>query len=116
MLTERIVRDAKSDGATRTVWDTKLPSFGLQVTAGGTKNFVIRYRVDGRRRQAIVARAAELPLKEARERAGPSWRRSGRAKPTRCGAARMRLASRLLPRGSTGSLTSMSLSASASGA
>ena len=38
MLTERIIRDAKSTGKTRTIWDTKTPGLGVQVTRGGTKS------------------------------------------------------------------------------
>ena len=70
MLTERIIRDAKSTGKTRTVWDVKVPGLGLQITRGGTKNFVIRYAVDGKRRQAILCRVGQLTLAEARKRAG----------------------------------------------
>ena len=71
MLTERIIRDAKSTGKTRTIWDTKVPGLGLQITRGRTKNFVIRYHANGKRRQAILARVGQLDLAEARKRAGP---------------------------------------------
>ena len=70
MLTERIIRDAKGDGTARTVWDSQVAGLGLQITQGGKKNYVIRYRADGRKRQAILARASELSLRDARERAG----------------------------------------------
>ena len=70
MLTERIIRDAKGDGTARTIWDSQVKGLGLQITQGGKRNYVIRYRVDGRKRQAILARAGELSLKDARERAG----------------------------------------------
>ena len=70
MLTERIIRDAKSTGKTRTIWDTKVPGLGLQITRGRTKNFVIRYHANGKRRQAILARVGQLDLAEARKRAG----------------------------------------------
>ena len=83
MLTERLIRDAKSTGKTRTVWDAKVPGLGLQVTRGGTKNFVIRYAVDGKRRQAILCRVGQLPLAEARKRAGAELAaiRAGEADP-----------------------------------
>ena len=70
MLTEKTIRDAAADGKTRTIWDSKLAGLGLQITAGGTKNFVIRYKVAGRKRQAIIARAGQVSLAEARKRAG----------------------------------------------
>ncbi len=71
MLTERIVRDATPTGKTYTVWDRQVKGLGLQVTEGGTKNYVMRYKTeDGRKRQAILGRAAGVSLKAARERAG----------------------------------------------
>ena len=71
MLTERIARDAKPTGKNFTVWDAQVKGLGLQVTEGGTKNYVMRYRTaDGRKRQAILGRASEVSLKAARERAG----------------------------------------------
>ena len=69
MLTERVIRDAKATGKTFTVWDSKMPGFGLQVTAGGTKNYIVRYRAAGRKRQAILARAGGVSLADIRKRA-----------------------------------------------
>ena len=85
MLTERIIRDAKSAGKTRTIWDTKTPGLGVQVTRGGTKNFVIRYAVDDKRRQAILCRVGQLPLAEVRKKAGAELAaiRAGKVDPLR---------------------------------
>ena len=69
MLTEKLIRDTKTDGKTRTIWDSQVPGLGLQVTRGGTKNFVVRYKVAGRKRQAILCRVGGVPLKEIRKRA-----------------------------------------------
>ena len=69
-LTERAIRDTKATGRTFTVWDSKVPGLGLQVTAGGTRNFVIRYRTAGRKRQAILARVGGISLAAVRKRAG----------------------------------------------
>ena len=69
MLTEKVIRDTKADGKTRTIWDAQVPGLGLQVTRGGTKNFVVRYKVAGRKRQAILCRAGGVPLREIRKRA-----------------------------------------------
>ena len=69
MLTERVIRDTKPTGKTFTIWDSKVPGLGLQVTDGGTRNFVIRYRAAGRRRQAILARVGGISLAEIRKRA-----------------------------------------------
>ena len=70
MLSERIVRDAKSDGRARTIWDDQVSGLGLQITQGGRKSFVLRYRTGGRKRQAILCRAGEVSLREVRKRAG----------------------------------------------
>ena len=70
MLSERIVRDAKSDGRARTIWDREVTGLGLQITQAGKKNYVLRYIVAGRRRQAILCRAGEVSLREIRQRAG----------------------------------------------
>lgn len=71
MLSERIVRDAKSTGKAYTVWDGQVKGLGLQVTQGGKKNYVLRFEdATGRKRQAILARTGEISLKAIRERAG----------------------------------------------
>ena len=61
-LTERMVRDAKPDGKARTIWDKQVMGLGLQITPTGIKNYVIRYRVGDQKRQAILARAAQISL------------------------------------------------------
>ena len=66
MLTERIVRDAKSDGKARTIWDTEVTGLGLQITQGGKKNYVLRYRAGGRKRQAILCRVGGVSLRAIR--------------------------------------------------
>ena len=71
MLTERMVRDAKSTGKAYTIWDGQVKGLGLQVTQAGKRNYVLRYTTDdGRKRQAIICRAGEVSLKTIRERAG----------------------------------------------
>ena len=70
MLTERIVRDAKSEGKARTIWDGEVKGLGLQITQGEKKNFIVRYTVGGRKRQAILCRAGETSLRDIRKRAG----------------------------------------------
>ena len=69
MLTEKIIRDAKPTGKAFTVWDDRLKGLGMQVTQGGKKNYVLRYKAGDRWRQAIIARCAEMPLQAAREKA-----------------------------------------------
>ena len=69
MLTERRIRDAKPEARTRILWDSQVKGLGLRVTPAGTKSYILNYRVAGRERRATLARASELSLKAARERA-----------------------------------------------
>ena len=69
-LTERVIRDTKPGPKTRIIWDEQVKGLGLRIAAGGTKSFILNYRVDGRERRATLARCSELSLKKARERAG----------------------------------------------
>ena len=71
MLTEKTIRDAKPgpQGKDQYLWDRQVPGFGLRVTGGGAKAFIVTYRIDGRKRRAVIGKPAEMPLKAARERA-----------------------------------------------
>ena len=70
MLTEKRIRDAKPRQGTFILWDGKVKGLGLRVTPGGTKSFVLNYRVGGRERRMTLARASEIALEAVRERAG----------------------------------------------
>ena len=70
MLTERAIRDVKPAKKTFILWDDKLRGFGVRVTPGGAKAYVLDYRAGGRHRRASLARVAALSLRDARERAG----------------------------------------------
>ena len=70
MLTERSIRDAKPGAKARILWDGKVMGLGLKIQPGGTKAYVLDYRVGGRQRRVSLGRAGELSLKSARERAG----------------------------------------------
>jgi integrase len=68
-LTENFVKTAKAEpGAERTVyWDESLPGFGLMVTSGGHRSFVVQYRSAGTSRRMTIN--GGLSLKEARREA-----------------------------------------------
>ena len=70
MLTEKRIRDAKPELKTRILWDGAVKGLGLRITPAGAKSYILNYRVGGRERRATLARASELSLKAARERAG----------------------------------------------
>ena len=84
-LTERIVRDAKPRPKTTILWDGQVKGLGLRIAPGGTKSYILNYRVSGKERRATLARASEISLKAARERAGLELAaiRAGEADPLR---------------------------------
>jgi len=69
-LTEKRVRDAKPKARTYILRDDETPGLGLRVTPSGAKAFVLDYHAAGRRRLMTLARPGEIPLAEARHRAG----------------------------------------------
>ena len=63
MRSERVVRDAEATGRARTIRDAQAADLGIQVTQGGKKNYILRYKVAGVKRQAILCRAGEVSLR-----------------------------------------------------
>ncbi len=70
MLTERAIRDAKPGPKACILWDARVKGLGLKIQPGGTKSYVLDYRVNGRQRRVSLGRVGEVSLKAARERAG----------------------------------------------
>jgi hypothetical protein len=77
-LTDKLVRDlpAPVSGANIT-YDSDAPGFGVRVTAGGARAYIVRYRVGGRERRFTIgdarqwtAGAARATANEIRARAG----------------------------------------------
>ena len=69
-LTERRIRDAKPGPKQVILWDREVKGLGVRIAPGGTKAFILNYRVNGRERRATLGRCSEISLREARERAG----------------------------------------------
>jgi len=62
-LTKRL-----AETTTSTVWDDRLPGFGVRVSKGGSRAYVIRYRTEaGTERLLTIGRPAEMHPDEARE-------------------------------------------------
>ncbi|MCY4500140.1 MAG: integrase family protein [Alphaproteobacteria bacterium] len=70
MLTEKRIRDAKPGPKAAILWDSSIKGLGVKIQPGGSKVYVLSYRIDGRKRQATLARVGELSLADARKRAG----------------------------------------------
>ena len=57
-LTDQIVRKTLPPlHGQAMLWDDDLKGFGLRITTGGAKAFVLDYRAHGRQRQALLAAA-----------------------------------------------------------
>jgi integrase len=49
------------------VWDTDLPGFGIRITAGDVRSFILQRRINGRDRRMKLGRFGELTCDEARK-------------------------------------------------
>ncbi len=58
-----------ADGSTRqTIYqDTELPGFGLRVSSGGARSYVVEYRKGGRKRRVTLGRHGPLTVDQARK-------------------------------------------------
>jgi integrase len=75
-LTDRVARALIAPHrANRITYDEEVRGFGLRVTAGGAKSFVLNYRVGGRERRITIGRYPEWSVAAARERARSLKRR-----------------------------------------
>ncbi len=69
-ITKRAVGEAAATGKLHTLWDDTLKGFGLRITPGGVKSYVIVYRNAHRRqRWMTIGRAGVLTPDEARGQA-----------------------------------------------
>ena len=66
-LTERRIRDAAPRAATWIMWDAAFKNFGVRVSKGGTKSYVLDFHEGGKHRRVTLARVGEMPLKQARD-------------------------------------------------
>ena len=79
-LTDKLVRDLEPPArGQRIVFDTELAGFAVRVTAGGTKTFVLDYRVeieDGKlgHRRKRVSRYPDMSVLDARREAKQRWK------------------------------------------
>ena len=61
------------------IWDELMPSFGIRVSMGGRKSFMVGTRINGKFRRITLKPAYDaLSLADARKKARNSRRRPGR--------------------------------------
>lgn len=65
-LSERAVDAARPEAERYILWDAALKGFGLRVEASGTKTFLVRYRIAGRKRFVAIGRFGQLTPEQAR--------------------------------------------------
>jgi integrase len=68
-LTDRKVQSLATSIVQQDFWDDRLSGFGVRVTQGGRKTFVVRYRVGTLRRRLSLGLYPALSLAQARDRA-----------------------------------------------
>ena len=74
-LTARAVASIKPDPSRQVdYWDTKLPRFGLRVSPGGRKSWIVFYRHNGRPRRLTLGACRHMKLADARVKANEALR------------------------------------------
>src|SRR5262245_12567089 len=68
-LTRSSIAKLTSNKADAIFFDDDLPSFGLRIRAGGSKKFIVQYRLGGIQRRYTLGSAAALTLEQARHKA-----------------------------------------------
>lgn len=69
-LSERLIRDLPApESGNRVTYDSEVPGFGVRVTAGGARSFVLNYRAAGRERRMTIGRFPAWGLEAARREA-----------------------------------------------
>jgi integrase len=69
-LSETLVRKALPPARGQTmIWDSEVKGFGLRITPGGAKSFVLDYRAEGRQRRITIGAHPDWTVAAARETA-----------------------------------------------
>src|SRR3989338_2160595 len=69
-LTDQIVKKALPPAQGQAIfWDDEIKGFGLRVTPGGAKSFILDYRADGRQRRITIGASPDWTVAAAREAA-----------------------------------------------
>lgn len=69
-LTDKFVRDVDAPGSgSRIVYDSDVKGFGVRLTAGGSRAFILNYRIHGRERRYTIGQFPSWSVRAAREEA-----------------------------------------------
>lgn len=70
VLNDVMIRTARCpEKGQKEIWDAQIPGFGVRISQGGTKCFVLMYYAQGRRRRFTLGRYPSLTLAKARAQA-----------------------------------------------
>lgn len=62
-------RIAPEPSKQKLVWDTEIRGFGVRVSPGGAKSYIIQRRVNGKERRVTIGRAGDISAEAARRKA-----------------------------------------------
>jgi integrase len=68
-LTKTIIDDVKPQDKEQLIFDSQISGFGLRVSPGGRKSFILQYRFRRRSRRLTIGRYGHMTLEQARSRA-----------------------------------------------
>src|SRR6188768_2329293 len=68
-LTQAGIAKLPSDKPDAVYYDDELVGFGVRIRAGGSRNFIVRYRLGGLERRHTVGSVSVLSVEEARKKA-----------------------------------------------
>ena len=68
-LTQASIARLPSDKPDAVYYDDDLPGFGIRIRAGGSRNYIVRYRQGGLERRHTVGSVSVLSVEEARKKA-----------------------------------------------
>lgn len=68
-LNDKTVKALPASGTRQIVFDNQLPGFGVRVSGGGVKTFLLDYRINGRQRRYTIGKYPAWSVAAARDRA-----------------------------------------------
>ena len=67
-LSKTVVDNAEAPATgQKFIWDTQIGGFGLRITSGGTRTFIVQKRINGKDRRVTLGRYPEITAEQARK-------------------------------------------------